>query len=96
MEKLTKEEVLHVAHLARINVSAEEIEKYQIDLATMINEVDKIKDLNDFDDDMIYTPSSNKTELVNKEYNIEDKDLLKNVPKKKGNFIEVPVMLNEE
>lgn len=96
MEKLTREEVLHVAHLARINVSEEEIEKYQTDLATMINEVDKIKDLNDFDEDMIYTPSSNVTELIKKDYILSNNDLLKNVPKKKGNFIEVPVMLNEE
>lgn len=96
MEKLTREEVLHVAHLARINVSEEEIEKYQTDLATMINEVDKIKDLNDFDEDMIYTPSSNVTELIKKDYSLSNNDLLKNVPKKKGNFIEVPVMLNEE
>ena len=29
IDKLTKEEVLHVAHLARINVSDSEIEKYQ-------------------------------------------------------------------
>lgn len=96
MEKLTREEVLHVAHLARINISEEEIEKYQTDLATMINEVDKIKDLNDFDEDMIYTPSSNVTELIKKDYSLSNNDLLKNVPKKKGNFIEVPVMLNEE
>ena len=42
MEKLTREEVKHVAHLARIGVSEEEIEKYQIDLAKMIDEIDKI------------------------------------------------------
>ena len=32
MEKLSKEEVLHVARLARIAVSEDEIEKYQISL----------------------------------------------------------------
>ena len=30
--KLTKEEVLHVADLARIKVTEEEIEKYQVEL----------------------------------------------------------------
>ena len=43
---------MHVAHLARINVSEEEIEKYQMNLAQMIDEIDKIKDLNDFDEEL--------------------------------------------
>ena len=45
--KLTREEVLHVAHLARINISEEEIEMYQMNLKQMIDEIDKIKDLDD-------------------------------------------------
>ena len=42
-DKLTKEEVLHVAHLARIKVDEEEIEKYQVELKQLLNDVDKIK-----------------------------------------------------
>ena len=93
--KLTKEEVLHVAHLARINVSEEEIERYQYSLKTMIDEIDKIKEYDDFDDDKMISPCEHDTELINKEVNICTVDLLKNVPQKKGNFIEVPVMRNE-
>lgn len=94
-KKLSKEEVLHVAHLARINVSEEEIEKYQMNLKEMIDEIDKIKNLDDFDEEMIFTPSENKTELENREVSVCSDDLLKNAPSKKGNFIEVPVMINE-
>ena len=37
MEKLTREEVLHVAELARIKLSEEEIEKYQVELKKLLN-----------------------------------------------------------
>ena len=94
-KKLTRDEVLHVAHLARINISEEEIEKYQMDLAQMINEIDKIKELNDFDDEMIFSPCEEKLELEQKDCTVSNNDLLKNAPSTKGNFIEVPVMINE-
>ena len=37
-DKLTKEEVLHVAHLARIKVDEDEIEKYQVELQKLLND----------------------------------------------------------
>ena len=45
MDKLTKEEVLHVANLARIAVTDEEISKYQVELKKLLDEVDKIKEI---------------------------------------------------
>ena len=93
--KLTREEVLHVAHLARIGLSEEEIPKYQMSLKQMIDEIDKIRDLNDFDDEMMISPCNNKIDLEKNEVVVENGDLLKNVPSKKGNFVEVPVIINE-
>ena len=90
MDKLTKEEVLHVLSLARLNATDEEIEKYQIDLKKMIDEIDKIKDLNDFDEELLIAPWENNTSLrENDSLKIDDADILKNVPSKKGNFISV-------
>ena len=92
MDKLTKEEVLHVLNLARLNATDEEIEKYQIDLKKMIDEIDKIKDLNDFDEDLLIAPWESNTSLrENDNLEIEKSDILKNVPSKKGNFISVDV-----
>ncbi len=94
--KLTREEVLHVAHLARIGLSEEEIPKYQESLKKMIDEIDKIKTMSDFDEEYMISPCTNEVPLENNEVNnIQNQDILKNVPKKKGNFIEVPVMVNE-
>ena len=92
---LTKEEVLHVAHLARIEITEEELEKYQKDLKILFDEIDKIKDLNDFDEDRLFSPCENKVDINSNMHEVDKDNLLLNVPKKKGNFIEVPVMVNE-
>ena len=90
--KLTKEEVLHVLDLARLEANDEDIEKYQVELYKMIKEIDKIKDLNDFDDNFLIAPWSNESYLREfGEIKISDSDILKNVPNKKGNFISVDV-----
>ncbi len=94
-KKLTRDEVMHVAHLARINISEEEIEKYQMNLAQMIDEIDKIKDLNDFDEEMMFTPCEEKIKLEKNEAVVSSDNILTNAPSTKGNFIEVPVMINE-
>jgi len=92
---LTKEEVLHVAHLARIEITEEELEKYQRDLKILFDEIDKIKDLNDFDENKMIAPWENEVNINRESVPVEKDNLLLNVPKKKGNFVEVPVMVNE-
>lgn len=96
-DKLTKEEVLHVAKLAKIKLSEEEIEKYQIDLKKLLNEVEKINNVEGYDDNIMIAPWDDNTilrkdsegEMLNKE------DMLKNVPKHVGNYIEVPAVIGE-
>ena len=92
---LSKEEVLHVAHLARIEITEEELEKYQKDLKILFDDIDKIKDLNDFDEDKMISPCENSFDINGNMHEVSKDNLLQNVPKKKGNFIEVPVMVNE-
>ena len=92
---LREEEVLHVAHLARIEITKEELEQYQKNLKILFDEIDKIKDLDDFDDDKMISPCESNFDLNNYLHEVEKNNLLNNVPKKKGNFIEVPVMVNE-
>lgn len=92
---LTKEEVLHVAHLARIEITEEELEKYQRDLKILFDEIDKIKDLNDFDENKMIAPWEEDIDINRESVPVDNDNLLLNVPKKKGNFVEVPVMVNE-
>lgn len=89
--KLTKEAVMHVLDLAKLSANDSEIEKYQIELFKMINEIDKIKELNDFDEELLIAPWSNDSNLRDEDIIISNDDVLKNVPNKKGNFISVDV-----
>lgn len=97
MDKLTKEEVLHVAHLARIAVTEDEIEKYQKDLKKLLDEVDKIKEIEVEDNNLLVTPVSYQSTLRNDSSvrSVEFNEIKKNVPATTGNFVEVPVMISE-
>ncbi len=97
MDKLSVEEVKHVAYLARLELTDEEIEKFRVQLKTLLNEVDKIKDIKDYDDDMMFTPVNHDTVLrddVEGEM-LDYKTALMNAPRTNGNFVEVPVMIGE-
>lgn len=97
MDRLTKEEVLHVAHLARIDVTDEEIEVYRYQLKELINEVEKINNVEISGSDMLITPVKHTVRLrddENKNKILFD-DVKKNAPRVDGNFVEVPVMINE-
>lgn len=95
--KLTKEEVLHVANLAKINISEEEVEKYRVELKKLIDDIDKIKEVNNYDDDFMFSPVTHNAIPVKDEPvdGLSTCEIMVNVPKVNGNFVEVPVMLNE-
>ncbi len=94
---LTKEEVLHVAHLARIKVEDAEIEKYQVDLKKLLDDVDKIKEIEVENNDLLVTPVDHESILRSDSdtRSVEFNEIKKNVPATTGNFVEVPVMVNE-
>ena len=97
MDRLSREEVLHVAHLARISLTEEEIEKFRVQLEVLMDDIDKIKEVKDFDDEMMYTPIEENTRLRDDVVGemLSAKEATMNAPKKNGSFIEVPVMINE-
>lgn len=98
MDKLTKEEVLHVANLARIEVTEDEIEKYSISLKKLIDDIDKIKDVESKTEELLVTPTlhtitmRNEDELRTVEFDI----FKKNLPRTVGKFVEVPVVIEND
>ena len=97
MEKLTKEEVLHVAHLARIEVSDEEIEKYRVQLGQLWSEVEKINEVKS-DEEMLFITPIKEESLLRSDDEKEEmpfEEMKKNAKRTSGNFIEVPVMIHE-
>lgn len=97
MDKLTREEVEHVADLAKLALTEEEIEKYRVELKQLIDDIDKVKGIKNYDEDFLIAPFSRDTELRSDEKGemLDYKVVMENVPHKSGNFVEVPVMLNE-
>ena len=97
MKKLKREEVLHVANLARIELSEKEIEKYQVDLKILLDEVEKINDVKGYDDEILIAPWSRESELRKDEEGemLDPKKVIENAPKHSGNYIEVPVIIAE-
>ncbi len=96
-DKLTKEEVLHVADLARIEVTKEELEKYQVELKKLLDDVEKINDVDNYDDERMIAPWTNNTTLRSDEPGdmLDPKEVLLNAPHHTGNYIAVPTVINE-
>ena len=96
MEKLTREEVLHVSELARIKLSEEEIEKYQVELKKLLNDVEKINEVKGYDDEILISCWEENTKLRKDEKGemLNPKEVLENVPRHSGNYIAVPVVIS--
>ena len=96
-EALSREEVLHVADLARISLTEEEISKYQIQLKKLLNDVEKINEVKGYDDDILIACWDNNTELRKDEEGtmLDPKEVVNNAPRHSGNYIEVPVVIGE-
>ena len=97
MEKLTREEVLHVAELARIKLSEEEIEKYQVELKKLLNDVEKINEVKGYDDEILISCWEENTKLRKDEKGemLNPKEVLKNAPHTYDPYIEVRGVFDE-
>lgn len=97
MDRLSSEEVMHIADLAKIYLTEKEVEKYRSDLKKLLDDISKIKDVEIIDEDILIAPVYHGSELRSDEEGVmlSYKEVMQNVPKSKGNFVEVPVMLNE-
>ena len=97
MNKLKREEVLHVANLERIELNEKEIKKYQVELKKLLDEVEKINDVEGYDDNILIAPWSSDTKLRKDEEGemLDPKKIIESAPKHSGNYIEVPVVIAE-
>ncbi len=96
MDKLTREEILHVAELARIKLTDEEIEKYRVQLKQLLNDVEKINDVKGYDDEILIACWEENTKLRKDESGemLNPKEVIENAPRHSGNYIAVPVVIS--
>lgn len=97
MDKLSKEEVMHVAKLGRLDLLDEEVDKFSYQLKELFNEIDKINEIDLKVEDTLISPCEDKCTLFeDKSVCFENsKVLIENAPKRFDNFIEVAGVFNE-
>ena len=92
MARITKEEVLHVARLARLQLSDDDVAKFQEQLSDILEAVSKVSEL-DLSD---VPPTSHPLEVVNvwgedeAEPCLSAEEALANAPEREGDFFKVP------
>lgn len=93
MEKLSKQEIQHIARLARLDLSEAELEKYGGQLSNVLNYIEQLKEV----DVKGVEPTAQVTGLTNifrddkvEPWNeAEVAEALKDAPEKEGRFIKV-------
>ncbi|WKZ31559.1 MAG: Asp-tRNA(Asn)/Glu-tRNA(Gln) amidotransferase subunit GatC [Candidatus Dojkabacteria bacterium] len=96
---LTKEEVLHLAHLVRLELTDEEVEKLQVQLSETIDFIDNLNEL----DTSNVKETSHAVSVQNVTFEdgaapdrtFTQEEALKNAPKKKNGFFVVSKILNK-
>ena len=92
---MTNEEVLKVAHLARVSIDDNEIEMYKGQLEAIMNEINKINEVEIIYDDIMISPSSNINKYREDVPKKAKDDVLSNAPKTNGNYIQIKRFVNE-
>ena len=92
---ISEEKVKHIANLAKLNVTEEEMNKYQKQLTDILTEIDKILKVDIANDEIMISPSDNKNcyseDVI--ESHISKSDALKNAKRVKGDYIIVPKVM---
>ena len=96
--KLTEQEVMDVAHLARLNLSQEEIPKYQDSLGQILTEINKINEASvSADEEILICPTTNENfynEDVVKDMITKEEAFL-NSKNSNGEYIIVPKVIHD-
>ena len=96
MSKITLEEVKHVAHLARLHLTEEEMVSYQTELEKILELMDQ---LNELDTDKV-EPTTRVIEQVNvlrediPTNGLTQEEVLKNAPSHQDGQIKVPSIMD--
>ena len=96
MSKLSKEDIMKLARLARLQLTDEEVVKYQKELSAILDYVTVLDSVDTTGIDPTYqvTGLTNVTrDDVIIDYGMTPKELLKNVPQKHGDYIRVKRMI---
>ena len=96
MEKLNKQDVYHVANLARLKVNEQDVIKYQVQLNDILTEIEKIEIVDCEEEDIMISPSLNSNRFSDGSIkHVNKNEVLARASKTKGDFIVVSRVLND-
>lgn len=98
MEKLSEKELLHVAKLAHLELSEQEKETYSIHLAAILNDIEKINNVElERDQEIMISSTTNQNEYheVTEFESIGKEEALKNSKLSDGDYIVVPKVIHD-
>ncbi len=87
---LTKEEILHIAKLAKLNLTDDEVEKFRVQLSPVLDYFEKLKEVDTDNIEPTFHPISNLKNRFQEEgmdNALDIKDVIKNAKEKNGNYI---------
>ena len=92
---VNEEKVRHIANLAKLNVEADEMKKYQQQLTDILTEIDKILEVDIKNEEIMISPIDNKNVFSQDviESHISKIDAFKNAKRVKGDYIVVPKVI---
>jgi aspartyl-tRNA(Asn)/glutamyl-tRNA(Gln) amidotransferase subunit C len=95
--KLKREEVLHIAALARVGVTEADVEKFQEQLSNILENFEVLKQVDTTN--IPPTAQSNALQNVIKideiKHSLPTEDVLANAPQREGDFFKVKVVLED-
>ena len=96
MSKLSAEDIVKLARLARLHLSQDEVVQYQKELSSILGYVEQLDSVDVSGVDPTYQVTGLTNVMRNDElidYGVSQADLLKNVPTKEGAYIKVRRMI---
>ena len=95
--KLTESEVRHISHLARLNPSDKEVERFSEQLSAILAYVDQLSELdtNDVPPTAHALPIHNVFRADTPHQSLSPDQALTNAPQREGNFFAVPKVLDQ-
>ena len=92
---VSEEKVRHIAALAKLNVSDDEMIKYQKQLTDILTEIDTLLKVDIKNEEIMISPSDNRNVYSEDviENHISKSDAFKNAKRVKGDYIVVPKVI---
>jgi len=97
MDALNEKQVMHVANLARLSVDESEVERYGVQLASILTEINKILSVDVETDEMLIAPTTNTNRYSSDEVKdmLSRDEIFKNANNASDGYIVVPRVIND-